>query len=1078
MLTKTLFIVMILSFWQIRFVGNAEISYQQENAETVVQPANPVALEPWTYQEDFEDRDLGAWASYPLWQDIAYNQNFRVNEIIPGDPNISIVQKVTPYTAVDNYAGAQKLLDMYLIPGATLSFRYYLKANQDCAWYKVRLAAGQYGKLDVMVQNTEPNKWHQATINYDDLVKANPVVDGKENIRIHALAFLVKFPDADPDMPIYFGLDDVIFKGARSAAFQFIEPEVYKLPEFKAYIPKKHYSAGTDFRLTGKWTDRTNRVTLDISSYTDEKEVVYQGNLSKEDELWSLEPLNLNMPPGLYLGKLRAYQGDDQISETLFTMHIAAKDIGGQHPRLLFDVAEKEDINERFTEQRFQNVLEGISENAKEQRSKIPVESLHFDLDQFPDEEWLPTWDAWGAKIYHTGSALRLNARAYAFHEDLEAGEYVIKILVRLASWPNWTHPWQTKRGRFSEHRTGSWSHRVAEAYDLVYNLMDPEERAIIRKAIMKNIVEGVHRTYVHNDNITAATSNWLAMTVGGSLMCQSALFEDGEDTQFIEPYFTGAIMKLNKFLNKVTDSEDGAWGEGYGYNNYSFSNLSYSLPSIENVFGIDLSRPLVGTYNEYIWAGLIKNKLWFEYGDSRGNLTSARNWAFLLNKYREPRLSWFYNFLKENQSNYVANDQPVSNAQTKSPSESYEDVIFNTVDIPEEDPFEEKPVKLFRKLGTTVFKSGWEPDDFVFVMRTGPAYNHQHLDQGSFWLADRAELFVQERSLGNSHYYDDPLYESWLTQPVGHSTILVNGNHQSQRVGDHQDFAPGFDDHAYVSHFLDGEHAAFSAGNIGRLYWDKVKELSRNVLYLKPRTLLMLDLVIPSEEDAEITLLYQTARLEDIKAGKEASSIVKDNATLQILHLAPASTQVKAVETPHYLRTLQSGKPLEREGMLTVTGETHGQPLVIANLLSTSLAANRPEIITTLEGDFISGVVSGQNFAFSTKPGKAYTIADISTDALAIAWDDEMIFAAKAMTYQDPEIELVSDAPITFEYSSDGTLSYYMEKSGQLTIKLDKEASSLILNDKKVENAFYNSDTGTWNLSVPAGEGNVSMRF
>jgi hypothetical protein len=36
--------------------------------------SNPdVVLEPWSYTENFEDRELGAWASYPHWQDIAYN---------------------------------------------------------------------------------------------------------------------------------------------------------------------------------------------------------------------------------------------------------------------------------------------------------------------------------------------------------------------------------------------------------------------------------------------------------------------------------------------------------------------------------------------------------------------------------------------------------------------------------------------------------------------------------------------------------------------------------------------------------------------------------------------------------------------------------------------------------------------------------------------------------------------------------------------------------------------------------------------------------------------------------------------
>ena len=57
-----------------------------------------IALEPFTYSQDFESRELNAWASYPPWQDTAYDPNMRVNTMVPGDPNISIEQKVTPYT--------------------------------------------------------------------------------------------------------------------------------------------------------------------------------------------------------------------------------------------------------------------------------------------------------------------------------------------------------------------------------------------------------------------------------------------------------------------------------------------------------------------------------------------------------------------------------------------------------------------------------------------------------------------------------------------------------------------------------------------------------------------------------------------------------------------------------------------------------------------------------------------------------------------------------------------------------------------------------------------------------------------
>jgi hypothetical protein len=531
--------------------------------------------------------------------------------------------------------------------------------------------------------------------------------------------------------------------------------------------------------------------------------------------------------------------------------------------------------------------------------------------------------------------------------------------------------------------------------------------------------------------------------------------------------------MKLDKFLHKVTDSKDGAWGEGFGYNSYSFSNLSYSLPSIERVFNIDLSGPLPGTYNEYIWAGLIKNKRWFEYGDSKGELTGGANWAYLLSKYKEPRLSWFSDFIRqENPQGSLKGNQ--ENNPYKA---SYEDVIFNISDIPKKDPFSENPVKVFRQIGTTVFKSGWESDDFVFVMRTGPAYNHQHLDQGSFWLADRGKIFVQERPLSNSHYYDDPIYESWLTQPVGHSTILVNGNHQSQRTGDHLNFAPGFNDYAFISHFLDGEDAAFVTGNIGRLYWGKVADLSRNILYLKPRTLLMLDVAVPSEEDAEITLLYQSEHLADIHAGEKISTIVKDDVTLHLQHLTPLNVKVKAVETPHYLRTLQRAKPLEREGMLTVSGRTKGQPMVIANLLTTTTAVDESKIDIQPHNDFVSGTTSGSNFAFSTKPGSLYQFEDFTTDALAITWNENHVFVAQALSYQDDHFGLKSEVPITFEFQSNEAIKFYIEQPGELTITLQQKPTSIFINNVAQKMFTYDTLSKSVKVKAPAGQGFISIK-
>ncbi len=1047
-----LVIVIAMGFYADCIYAGQPIGRTGEPGKNTLDSLRNVALEPWTYTEDFEDREPGAWASYPHWQDLAYDQNFRVNEMVPGDSNISIVQKVTPYTHVDNYAGAQKLLDMYLVAGAKLSFRYYLKTNLSAEFYKIRFAAGDYGKIDVTIPHPETNKWVWVTVGFEDFVRENPVLAGKDRVKIYALAFLAKIPDADPAMPIYLGLDDVSFKSARAAEFRFAEPAVYKLPEFRPSIPKMHYHAGDVFKLSGQWPVDPKRVLVQIASYTDGGKPLYQAELTRKDGLWVLKPFTLSFPDGLYLGKITAYDGSRQLSTSEFTIHIAPKNRGGEHPRLLYNVGMKKAIDARFKEDRFKTVYDNIQKNATLQRKNNPVDKLIFDLDQFPDEDWLRTWAAWGSHIYNTADALRWNAMAYAFHGDREAGIYAKDVLVKLAEWPNWTHPWQTRRGRYSEHRTGSWSHRVAEAYDLTYDLMTADERSRIRKAIMANIVQGVHRTYVADDNITAKTSNWIAMTVGGSLMNMAAMFDDGPETQNMEPYFTGAMLKFYSFLTLVTDSTDGSWGEGLGYNNYTFSNLSYSIPALKNVFNIDVSKPLAGTYNQYIWGGMLKKRQWFEFGDSRGDIGPATNWAFLLSMSKDPRLAWYYNFLKTD--------------------ETFEDVLYDTKSLKEESPYNESPVKVFRKVGTTVFKSGWEENAFTFVMRTGAFCNHQHLDQGSFWLADRGIPFIEERHLHNSDYYDDPIYQSHLIQPVAHSTILINRNEQSQRVGDDYKFAPGFDDHAYIADFLEGRDAAFSKGDIGQLYWGKVQSLSRNVLYLKPGTLLMLDEAIPGKKDADVSLLYQTAHLNDIKAGQKLSTITKEGVTLNIIHLSPELMDVRAVETPHYLKTLLNERPLVREGMLTVTARTAGSPLIIANLLTTTDSGSSPPVSYTAENGFVEGEAAGKKFAFTTKPGALFKVGDMKTDALCLTWSSDRTFVARASTFRRGDGFFVSsDVPFTFELSGEG-IKYDRSVGGKLSIGCAGKPKSVRLNGIVLKDYRYDSQRRVIELNVPQGNG------
>lgn len=1009
-------------------------------------------LESFGYSENFETNELSAWASYPLWQDTAFDPNMRVGKIAPGDSNLSIVQKVTPYTSVDNYAGAQKKLDVYLVSGSSIKLRYYLKTQLDPEFFKIRLAAGPDGKVDYTISNPEANKWIWIEATYNDFAKQNPgLTTGK--IKVNALAVLAKFPKADPSMAIYLGVDDVELKGARKVPFSFSEPEMVNLSEWKPFIPEKHYKSGETFSLKGTWPVDADNVSLKITFFTEKEHTILRKNLNRNDNEWDAE-FELTFPEGLYLATLEAYKDNEKLSDTQFTIFIKPGNLGGNHPRLWFDEEGQKRVESRLKSERFKNVKEEILSAAKKSRKENPVDSIVYDIDQFPGADIDPVYGGqnirpWFVQIVGWRDGVYNNALAYNLLGDKQAGEYGKNLLVKISSFPFWVHPWWKERGRHIYYPIGEMGMGLAMGYDLLYDLMDEKERGQVRNALREQVVEACHKGYVEDDLVTNNTSNWVAHVTGGSMMCQAAMYGDDEKIE-TEPHFTGVMLKAYDMIRKSIGN-DGSYGEGYGYYRFTMLSLSKSLPAMDNVFNIDMSGKIEGSYKELIWAGNVKNKKNYYFGDSGGDLRPLTNWAWLLAKHKDPLLGWFYNYLKKD--------------------ETIMDVLYETGNVPMEAPYEERPVKFFREIGTTVFKSGWEKDDFIFVMRTGAFFNHQHLDQGNFWLSDRGSRFIEERH--GSTYYLDPYYQSWYTQPVAHSTILLDHNHQSQRVGDPLVFADGFKDHAFLYHFLDGTDAAFSSGDIGRLYWGKVKQMRRNVLYLKPRTLLMLDVISPTEEDVDVTLLYQTDYLKDIRAGSLKSTITKENNVLHIKHLYPQRPESKVVETPHYIGTLKKEQPLMREGMLTVTASTEGKPLVMANVLTTTEGAG-PEVSYQNNNGYVSGVAAGRNFIFSTSPGDIYSSDNFTTDALTLTWDTEKTFAAIVKSLKRGEKFLIaSDIPLTCEITGE-SIKYYHQEQADVIIGVENEPASVLLNGAEVTGWKYNQKEGNIKIKLPEGEGTL----
>lgn len=1015
----------------------------------------PLSTERFTYSETFENGGLNGWESYPLWQDTACDPWIRANTIVPGDSNLCLEQAVNAFWNADTYGGMQRRLDMFLTPDIRIRFRYYIASATPAEFVKIRLAAGPDGALEYTVAAPTLNRWEWVEIDRPAITRENFRIGGREDVRLTGIAVLVKFPMANPRMKYYFGIDDVTVSGEQPVAFRFMEPRVYRLREWKPAISDHHYRQGDRFGLKGEWPLDADRVTVTVTSFTDSTRTVLRRPLALKNGVWSLAPFSLDWPRGMYRAVLSAWKGKNLRACDECMIFISPGTIGGTHPRVWFDEEKKKRVLARLESGEFDTVAYDVGVAAKKIRDSLPLDRVVYVFDQYDPDTFLEgtLYTPWFTQLYNWQDAVYQNALAYCFLGDREAGDYARQVLLTVSGFPSWQHPWIVKMGWHSYFVVSLTGKFFSLAYDMIYDLMNERERAVVRSALMEKVVVPCHRGYVEQNRIASNTSNWIAMIVGGSLTSMASIYDDGPETPRIEPYFTGAVLKLADMIDKSVDPT-GSYGEG-GYFKVSFREWSDTLPGLENVFNIDLSAGVRDVWSEVLWSAILPEKRQFQTGDSGGfGVTSG---PYFVEKFKDPILGWAYNYLKS--------------------GDILKDILYDTGSSPRKDPYGEEPVRCFKNTGITVFKSGWGKDDFVFVMQTGSFYNHQHYHQGNFFLADRGSVFIDRRSGSHYWYYSfDPLYLPWFIQPVGYSTILLDGNRQSQRAGDPIGYIPGFEDRAFIHQFLNGRDAAFVSGDMTRLYWGKAASLRRNVLYLKPRTVLMLDTVTPGARDIDATLLYQAVNLDDIEADERISRVTKGDNTLHIMHLNPDKSRVAAEEVPHYIFTVKdTDTPLTREGMLTLTARTAGTPLVIANLL-TSTAEGEPAVNTERHEGFVTGTVSETPFAFSVTPGKPYEALGVTTDALAVTGNGDRLFCALATVVEKNGATLFRAAePVTVELVP-GRANLSLAGAMTVTLGVPAKPARMTVNGKK--SAFaYDASKSTVSVELGAGEWVVDVR-
>ncbi len=993
--------------------------------------ADDPRTEPFVYREDFETGELRAWASYPPNQDTAYDPYVYPGRLRPEDSGFALIVKCDPPWPRPQTLGAVKRLSLLLDGDSSLAFRCRLKSVRPASRLTIHLALADGRRLRIPLPPPPREEWRAVKIDGREIFA--PAGDGSGGerreadgpLRLTAVAVTVDIPDADPEMPVFLALDDFEIRGRREKSFAFQEPEVTVLREWPERIPSRHYKSGGDLILRGSYDFETRGVELKIRPFAGPGEPILETELKRKSAgSWEAR-IRLDaarFPAGLYRGVVAARDGGRTSGETSFTFFVVDAVKTARRPRVLVPPGRLAEFRERLAGARFKPVLDRWLEKAKTHRGKLDPAAVVFDLDEFPARDWIASLPAWYTdRIMAWREALLANAVAHASGRDPEAGPYARALLLRVAALPSWNHPWMEARGFHTYYPLGELADAFASAYDLVHDLLDRDDLAAAHEGLLRNFVRPAFRTYVEHDQVTSESSNWISHIAGGGVVALASLYGDDAAAGDLEPWLTGFILKLDRYV-RTAFGADGSYGEGFRYYNFAMQSLGRALPALDDVFRVDLSGQVRSSYLETLWASQPRKNRAFSFGDTESYLKKEaqawwigtengpmNNWAWLLSRTHDPTLAWLYGALKE--------------------YDTLQEVVFPAEDVPASDPAGLGTVKFFREVGTAVFRSGWKDDDFLFVFRSGPFYNHQHLDQGSFFLIDRGEVFLEERYDGEHHYYDDPVYRTHAIQAVSHNTLLLDGNPQSQRVGDPAGFAAGLEDHARLARALDAGAFALASGDLTSVYGEAVRRVRRHVVFLKPRTILLVDEVDSSGPDMDVSLLFNAVWKKDWRLEEAASRVVKGSRILSVVPLGPRELRREIVDDPHLLYQY-AAKPLEPRGHLRLTGRTANGRFVAAHLLGTAVGPagaappdGRSARVRTEGGEFdiavaadgraklgaaeTDGLILARSPDGETLMVEGRSLVENGTETLSLS-----AAASIALTRPAGEIRLVFDAP------------------------------------------------------------------
>jgi hypothetical protein len=404
-----------------------------------------------------------------------------------------------------------------------------------------------------------------------------------------------------------------------------------------------------------------------------------------------------------------------------------------------------------------------------------------------------------------TGVADRLASLAlvYAASGEERYGRRAVDLLTAISRWPQWHDPVNATPGL----DVGYIAFAAAYSYDLTWPLLSPEEGALARDAMRRNVLLPLYSLLSADMHDTNGYALW---TTALGLCATATLGE-------VNGAATCVRLAEDRLLWYWDERASHHRSEGQGYDSWAYGLQLVLADSLRRNFGAGhLDHPflrVLAPFAVYFLAGDRSQMAWF--ADSGGS-TRWVPWdlplTVLAARTGDGLAGWY---LRETKA-------------LPFPAYDFVKLLYLDPAIPVAEPDPDRPGAVFPRLGWVALRSGWEQGGTLVALQcSSAAQGHSHQDQNNLLVYRGTENLAMDCGYASSL---QGVLREFARGAVGHNTVLVEGHGQVANRGR----TPFFASSRRVDYAMGDASGAYSAAMLRRFH--------RHLVYLKPDLLLLVD--------------------------------------------------------------------------------------------------------------------------------------------------------------------------------------------------------------------------------------------